>query len=147
MQDAAAQSLSLRGEPPTLIVIETNSSAAKLFLEYAILLTKIVNRELLLLIDPSGQGDQYKAEGIEPSLRFQNALSQAACRCLRWCVIMKIEFLDVTGIKTGSMAKPVLRHFRRFHDYGIEPIRLAPLRKGIEQIETAGISDRCWWAS
>ena len=96
-QDSAACSLGLRGEPPTLIVIETKSSAAKLFLEYAILLPKIVNGELLLLIDPSGQGDQYKPEGIELSLRFQNALSQAACGCLRWCVIMKIEFLDVTG--------------------------------------------------
>jgi hypothetical protein len=64
--------------------------------EYAILLTKIVNGELSLLIDPSGQGDQYKPEGIDPWSRFQNALSQAAWRRLRWCVIMKIEFLDVT---------------------------------------------------
>ena len=79
-QNPAGQSLGLGRETPSLIVVEPKPSAAKLFLEDSILLAKVVNSELLLLVHPSGHGDQQEPEWVEDCLRLQNPLSRAQSR-------------------------------------------------------------------
>src|SRR5215472_13075779 len=66
--------------PPSQIVVEPKPSAAKLFLEDSILFAKVVDGELLLLVHPSGHGDQQELEWVEDSLRLQNPLSRAQSR-------------------------------------------------------------------
>jgi hypothetical protein len=61
----------------TLVIVKPKPLPTKLFFENPILLTKIVLGELLLLVHPSGHGDQQEPEWVENSLRLQSPLSRA----------------------------------------------------------------------
>ena len=52
-------------------------STTELFFQDSILFPKVVNGELLLLVDPSGHGDEQEPEWVEDSRRLQNLLSRA----------------------------------------------------------------------
>lgn len=97
IQHAATHSLGLGRQTPALIVVESKSSVPKLFPKDAILLTKVVNGELLLLVHPSGHRDQQKPKWVESSLGLQNTLSQPLNQRLSSCLVNNFEILDVTG--------------------------------------------------
>src|SRR5262245_56402925 len=79
-QNQAGQSFGLGRQTASLIVVEPKPSAAKLFLEDSILFAKVVDGELLLLVHPSGHGDQQESEWVEYSQLVQNPLSRAQSR-------------------------------------------------------------------
>ena len=64
-QSATAEVLCSRREPTPLVVGETKSAAPKLFAQYPVLLTQIVDCLLLLLIHPTRDRDQHEPERIK----------------------------------------------------------------------------------
>jgi hypothetical protein len=96
-QNPAAQSFGGR-QTSALIVVEPKPPAAKLLFQDLILFAKIVNRELLLLVHPSGHRDQHEPERVEDSLGLQNTLSRALGPNARGRLINEIGILDATGV-------------------------------------------------
>jgi hypothetical protein len=60
------QSFDLRGES-ALLIREPEATAPELLAQHAILLAEVLDHLLLLLIHPSGHGDQDESEGIQNS--------------------------------------------------------------------------------
>src|SRR5215831_4990406 len=59
-----------------MIIVEAKPAVAQLFSEHATFLTQVVDRELLLLVHPSGHRDQQKPERIENLVHLQTTLCQ-----------------------------------------------------------------------
>src|SRR5215831_6815704 len=75
-QYLSSQRFGLYGQSPALMVIEAHSPVTELFSKRPILLAKVVNDLQLAVVHPPGNSDQHKPERVDPSLRFQNPLSQ-----------------------------------------------------------------------
>ena len=60
-------SFRLGRQTSALVVVEPKPLPTKLFFEDPILFTKIVQGELLLLVHPSGHGDQQEPKWVENS--------------------------------------------------------------------------------
>src|SRR5262249_26339835 len=90
-------SFGLGRQTPSLIVVEPKLSAAKLLLEDSILFAKVVDGELLLLVHPSGHGDQQRTGmGRGLSASSQPIIAGPESKCFRPSLINKIEILDAT---------------------------------------------------
>src|ERR1039458_610758 len=76
-QKPATEPFRLGRQTTPLVVVEPKPPATKLFFDDPILVTKIVEGELLLLIHPASHGDQQEPEWVENSLRLQSQLSRA----------------------------------------------------------------------
>src|SRR5215831_2629191 len=59
-----------------MIIVEAKPAVAQLFSEHATFLTQVVDRELLLLVHPSGHRDQHKPERVENLVHLQTTLCQ-----------------------------------------------------------------------
>src|SRR5215471_5530060 len=79
-QYLSSQRFGLYGQSPALMVIEAHSPVTELFSKRPILLAKVVNDLQLAVVHPPGNSDQHKPERVDPSLRFQNPLSQPRSR-------------------------------------------------------------------
>src|ERR1035441_7214927 len=76
-QKPATEPFRLGRQTTPLVVVEPKPPATKLFFEDPILVTKLIEGELLLLIHPASHGDQQEPEWVENSLRLQSQLSRA----------------------------------------------------------------------
>ncbi len=61
----SAQHLALDGQASTLVVVEQNAALAERFSEYLILSQKILDRVLLVSVDPTGQDQEQLLPGPE----------------------------------------------------------------------------------
>ena len=64
-QNSAAQLLAFRREPPSLVVSESESLSAELFLEDSILLAQVLDRRLLMLVDPPSEDRDEELPWLE----------------------------------------------------------------------------------
>ena len=60
----AAQDLGLHGQAASLIIVEEDPFLAELFSEHVVLGPQVVDDLLLLLVDPSGEGDEQEVPGL-----------------------------------------------------------------------------------
>ena len=74
---ALAELVRLRGQADTLIVGERHPPGAELLPQHAVLLLEIVDRVALLLMDPAGQRDEEKPQGMEQRRHGTQAIKHA----------------------------------------------------------------------
>ena len=59
------EDLTLNGQTSTLVVIEQDSTLAEVFSQHLILSQQILDRVLLVSVDPTGQDEQQELPGLE----------------------------------------------------------------------------------
>jgi hypothetical protein len=64
LERASTQALSFGGQPDALVVRESETTRTELLPEYTILGLEIINHLALLLVDPSGESDDQKAQWV-----------------------------------------------------------------------------------
>ncbi len=65
VETLAAEHLAFDGQASTLIVVEQNPTLAELFSQHLILSQQILDRVLLVSIDPAGQNQEQQQPGFE----------------------------------------------------------------------------------
>jgi hypothetical protein len=66
-QNSAARLLSFCGQPPSLVVSEPKSFSTDLILEDSILLSQVLDRSLLVLVDPASESRDEELRWLEDS--------------------------------------------------------------------------------
>ena len=61
----AAQRLALEGQASALVIIQENATLAELFSQHLILSQQILDRVLLMSVDPTGQDEKQELPGRE----------------------------------------------------------------------------------
>jgi hypothetical protein len=110
-QSASSEPLCPGCEPATLTVRESKSAATELLAQYPVLLTQVVDRLLLLLVHPAGNGNDHEPERIENATHAFNRIM----RIMRGQAVSgnvlffsTFELLDSTGRRPakGSTNRP-----------------------------------------
>ena len=61
----AAERLALEGQAATLVIVQENATLAELFSQHLILSQQILDRVLLMSVDPTGQDEKQELPGLE----------------------------------------------------------------------------------
>ena len=65
VESFATEDLALNGQTSTLVVIEQDSTLAEVFSQHLILSQQILDRVLLVSVDPTGQDEKQELPGLE----------------------------------------------------------------------------------
>src|SRR6516165_9095258 len=65
LENLPSQSLGLSGQSAALVIVEPQSLSAQLLAKNSVLFPKVVDQLQLLLVHPSGYGDQHEPERVQ----------------------------------------------------------------------------------
>ncbi len=65
VESFATEDLTLNGQTSTLVVVEQDSTLAEFFSQHLILSQQILDRVLLVSVDPTGQDEKQELPGLE----------------------------------------------------------------------------------
>ncbi len=65
VESFATEDLTLNGQTSTLVVIEQDSTLAEVFSQHLVLSQQILDRVLLVSVDPTGQDEKQELPGLE----------------------------------------------------------------------------------